>query len=241
MSAFTLGHWLSIVSTSLRRRGARRGDARASLARARDGTAAVGRRDRRHAHAAPARGGGRVAERALAGTRIGGRDDLRGAPRARPARPAADGVRPEAHVGARRRVRALVGRAMRSSPSPRGARGRASNGPRWPWRSIPSRSGCAALSLSLLAGLVLLGGAPFPLAGGLFHGARAHLAPFVAATLQLAGVVVAPAPPGRRRGFPGGGAAREVAPHTRGRRGARRRRGDPRLPIATRTAHWPHS
>ena len=46
----------------------------------------------------------------------------------------------------------------------------------------------AALSLSLLAGLVLLGGAPFHFwAGDLFHGARAHLAPFVAATLQLAG------------------------------------------------------
>lgn len=46
----------------------------------------------------------------------------------------------------------------------------------------------AALSLSLLAGLVLLGGAPFHFwPGDLFHGARAHLAPFVAATLQLAG------------------------------------------------------
>ena len=46
----------------------------------------------------------------------------------------------------------------------------------------------AALSLSLLAGLVLLGGAPFHFwPGDLFHGARAHLAPFVATTLQLAG------------------------------------------------------
>jgi NADH:ubiquinone oxidoreductase subunit 2 (subunit N) len=46
----------------------------------------------------------------------------------------------------------------------------------------------AALSLSLLAGLVLLGGAPFHFwPGDLFHGARPHLAPFVAATLQLAG------------------------------------------------------
>lgn len=46
----------------------------------------------------------------------------------------------------------------------------------------------AALSLSLLAGLVLLGGAPFHFwPGDLFHGARAHLAPFVAATLQIAG------------------------------------------------------
>ena len=46
----------------------------------------------------------------------------------------------------------------------------------------------AALSLSLLAGLVLLGGAPFHFwPGDLFHGARSHLAPFVAATLQLAG------------------------------------------------------
>jgi NADH:ubiquinone oxidoreductase subunit 2 (subunit N) len=46
----------------------------------------------------------------------------------------------------------------------------------------------AALSLSLLAGLVLLGGAPFHFwPGDLFHGARAHLAPFVAATLQLSG------------------------------------------------------
>lgn len=46
----------------------------------------------------------------------------------------------------------------------------------------------AALSLSMLAGLVLLGGAPFHFwPGDLFHGARAHLAPFVAATLQLAG------------------------------------------------------
>lgn len=46
----------------------------------------------------------------------------------------------------------------------------------------------AALSLSLLAGLVLLGGAPFHFwPGDLFHGARAHLAPFVATTLQIAG------------------------------------------------------
>jgi NADH:ubiquinone oxidoreductase subunit 2 (subunit N) len=46
----------------------------------------------------------------------------------------------------------------------------------------------AALSLSLMAGLVLLGGAPFHFwPGDLFHGARAHVAPFVAATLQLAG------------------------------------------------------
>jgi NADH:ubiquinone oxidoreductase subunit 2 (subunit N) len=46
----------------------------------------------------------------------------------------------------------------------------------------------AALSLSLLAGLVLLGSAPFHFwPGDLFHGARPHLAPFVAATLQLAG------------------------------------------------------
>jgi len=46
----------------------------------------------------------------------------------------------------------------------------------------------AALSLSLLAGLVLLGGAPFHFwPADLFHGARPHLAPFVAATLQLAG------------------------------------------------------
>ena len=46
----------------------------------------------------------------------------------------------------------------------------------------------AALSLSLLAGLVLLGGAPFHFwPSDLFHGARSHLAPFVAATLQLAG------------------------------------------------------
>jgi NADH:ubiquinone oxidoreductase subunit 2 (subunit N) len=46
----------------------------------------------------------------------------------------------------------------------------------------------AALSLSLLAGLVLLGGAPFHFwPGDLFHGARPHLAPFVASTLQLAG------------------------------------------------------
>jgi NADH:ubiquinone oxidoreductase subunit 2 (subunit N) len=46
----------------------------------------------------------------------------------------------------------------------------------------------AALSLSLIAGLVLLGGAPFHFwPGDLFHGARAHVAPFVAATLQLAG------------------------------------------------------
>ena len=46
----------------------------------------------------------------------------------------------------------------------------------------------AALSLSLLAGLVLLGGAPFHFwPGDLFHGARAHLAPFVTATLQLSG------------------------------------------------------
>ena len=48
----------------------------------------------------------------------------------------------------------------------------------------------AALSLSLLAGLVLLGGAPFHFwPGDLFHGARPHLAPFVAATLQMAGAV----------------------------------------------------
>jgi len=46
----------------------------------------------------------------------------------------------------------------------------------------------AALSLSMMAGLVLLGGAPFHFwPGDLFHGARAHVAPFVAATLQLAG------------------------------------------------------
>jgi len=46
----------------------------------------------------------------------------------------------------------------------------------------------SALSLSLMAGLVLLGGAPFHFwPGDLFHGARAHVAPFVAATLQLAG------------------------------------------------------
>jgi NADH:ubiquinone oxidoreductase subunit 2 (subunit N) len=46
----------------------------------------------------------------------------------------------------------------------------------------------AALSLSLIAGLVLLGGAPFHFwPGDLFHGARAHVAPFVAVTLQLAG------------------------------------------------------
>lgn len=46
----------------------------------------------------------------------------------------------------------------------------------------------AALSLGLLAGLVLLGGAPFHFwPGDLFHGARAHLAPFVATTLQLVG------------------------------------------------------
>jgi NADH:ubiquinone oxidoreductase subunit 2 (subunit N) len=46
----------------------------------------------------------------------------------------------------------------------------------------------AALSLSLIAGLVLLGGAPFHFwPGDLFHGARAHVAPFVAAALQLAG------------------------------------------------------
>jgi NADH:ubiquinone oxidoreductase subunit 2 (subunit N) len=46
----------------------------------------------------------------------------------------------------------------------------------------------AALSLSIMAGLVLLGGAPFHFwPGDLFHGARAHVAPFVAATLQLAG------------------------------------------------------
>ena len=46
----------------------------------------------------------------------------------------------------------------------------------------------AALSLSLLVGLVLLGGAPFHFwPGDLFHGARAHLAPFVATTLQIAG------------------------------------------------------
>jgi len=46
----------------------------------------------------------------------------------------------------------------------------------------------AALSLSLMAGLVLVGGAPFHFwPGDLFHGARAHVAPFVAATLQLAG------------------------------------------------------
>ncbi len=46
----------------------------------------------------------------------------------------------------------------------------------------------AALSLSLLAGLVLLGGAPFHFwPGDLFHGARAHLAPFVATTFQLSG------------------------------------------------------
>jgi formate hydrogenlyase subunit 3/multisubunit Na+/H+ antiporter MnhD subunit len=48
----------------------------------------------------------------------------------------------------------------------------------------------AALSLSLLAGLVLLGGAPFHFwPGDLFHGARPHLAPLVAATLQMAGAV----------------------------------------------------
>jgi NADH:ubiquinone oxidoreductase subunit 2 (subunit N) len=48
----------------------------------------------------------------------------------------------------------------------------------------------AALSLSLLAGLVLLGGAPFHFwPGDLFHGARTHLAPYVAATLQMAGAV----------------------------------------------------
>lgn len=46
----------------------------------------------------------------------------------------------------------------------------------------------AAASLSMLAGLVMLGGAPFHFwAGDLFHGARAHLAPFVAVTLQVAG------------------------------------------------------
>ena len=48
----------------------------------------------------------------------------------------------------------------------------------------------AALSLSLLADLVLLGGAPFHFwPGDLFHGARPHLAPLVAATLQMAGAV----------------------------------------------------
>ena len=48
----------------------------------------------------------------------------------------------------------------------------------------------AALSLSLIAGLVLLGGAPFHFwPSDLFHGARAHVAPFVAATLQLAGAM----------------------------------------------------
>src|SRR5262249_54492649 len=61
------------------------------------------------------------------------------------------------------------------------------------WRGLalaldPYALWSAALSLSLMAGLVLLGGAPFHFwPGDLFHGARAHVAPFVAATLQLAG------------------------------------------------------
>lgn len=71
------------------------------------------------------------------------------------------------------------------------ASGTARTPEQWPVLALaldPYALWSAALVMSLLVGLVLLGGAPFHFwTGDLFHGARAHQAPFVAATLQVAG------------------------------------------------------
>ncbi len=71
------------------------------------------------------------------------------------------------------------------------ASGTARTPEQWPVLALaldPYALWSAALVMSLLVGLVLLGGAPFHFwTGDLLHGARAHQAPFVAAALQVAG------------------------------------------------------
>lgn len=71
------------------------------------------------------------------------------------------------------------------------ASGTARTPEQWPVLALaldPFALWSAALVMSLLVGLVLLGGAPFHFwTGDLLHGARAHQAPFVAAALQVAG------------------------------------------------------
>jgi formate hydrogenlyase subunit 3/multisubunit Na+/H+ antiporter MnhD subunit len=109
------------------------------------------------------------------------------AARARPPRPAPDRGGAQDHVGAHAAFAlSWAGDALLAMAS-----GSARAREQWPALALaldPYALWTAALSLSMMAGLVLLGGAPFHFwPGDLFHGARAHVAPFVAATLQLAG------------------------------------------------------
>ena len=132
------------------------------------------------ADAAAARGRGGVAGLVHARARRARGRAVDRAARARSARSAPDRGGAQDHVGAGRRVRAVVDRRRAARAWPRAsatarAVARAGAGAR-PVRAVERRAHCRCC-----AGLVLLGGAPFHFwPGDLFHGARAHVAPFVA-------------------------------------------------------------